>query len=103
MKKLLDDVRYQIDHGTYPSDEIAIRFHHRLVAIHAFPNGNGRHARLMADLLVKRLGQPRFSWGRRRLAQASLTDATPVRHDYIAALQAADARNIVPLLDFARS
>lgn len=103
LKKLFDDVRYQIDHGTYPADEIAIRFHHRLVAIHAFPNGNGRHARLMADLLVKRLGQPRFSWGSRRLAQPSLTDATPVRHDYIAALQAADARNIVPLLDFARS
>lgn len=103
LKKLFDDVRYQIDHGTYPADEIAIRFHHRLVAIHAFPNGNGRHARLMADLLAKRLGQPRFSWGSRRLALTSLTDATPVRHDYIAALQAADARDIAPLLAFARS
>lgn len=103
LRKLLDDVRYQIEHDTYPADEIAVRFHHRLVAIHAFPNGNGRHARMMADLLVERLGQPRFSWGRRRLANGNLTDATPIRGDYIAALQAADARDIAPLLAFARS
>ena len=60
-KNLLDDVRYQVEHGSLPADEIAIRFHHRLVAIHPFPNGNGRHARTMADLVVERLGQPRFS------------------------------------------
>jgi Fic-DOC domain mobile mystery protein B len=103
LKKLFDDVRYQIEHATFPADEIAVRFHHRLVAIHAFPNGNGRHARLMADLLAERLGQPRFTWGSRRLANDSLTDASPVRHDYIAALQAADAHDIAPLLAFARS
>jgi Fic-DOC domain mobile mystery protein B len=95
-------VRYQIDHGTYPADEIAIRFHHRLVAIHAFPNGNGRHARMMADLLIERLGQPRFSWGSRSLADSNLIDATPIRRNYITALQAADARDIAPLLAFAR-
>ncbi|MDD3483853.1 Fic family protein, partial [Azovibrio restrictus] len=78
-------------------------FHHRLVAIHAFPNGNGRHARLMADLLAERLGRPRFTWGSRRLVNESLTDASPIRRDYIAALQAADARDIAPLLAFARS
>lgn len=103
LRKLLDDVRYQIGHGSFPADEIAIRFHHRLVAIHAFPNGNGRHARMMADLLVERLGQPRFSWGSRGLAEHSLVDATPIRNAYIAALQAADARDIAPLLAFARS
>ncbi len=103
LKKLLDDVRYQIEHATLPADEIAIRFHHRLVAIHAFPNGNGRHARLMADLLAERLGQPRFSWGSQRLANGNLTDATPIRRDYIAALQAADTRDMAPLLAFARS
>ncbi len=103
LKNLLDDVRYQIEHGTYPADEIAVRFHHRLVAIHAFPNGNGRHARMMSDLLAERLGQPRFTWGCRRLADANLTDATPIRRDYIAALQAADAHDIAPLLAFARS
>lgn len=103
LKKLLDDVRYQIEHGTFPADEIAVRFHHRLVAIHAFPNGNGRHARMMADLLVGRLGQPRFSWGSLSLDNGKLADATPIRRNYIAALQAADARDIAPLLAFARS
>jgi Fic-DOC domain mobile mystery protein B len=98
LKKLLDDTHYQIEHAGYPPDEIAVRFHHRLVANHPFPNGNGRHARLMADLLVERLGQPRFTWGRQ-----SLVDAGDTRKRYIAALQAADAHDIAPLLAFARS
>ena len=95
---LLDDARYQIEHASYPPDEIAARFHHRLVVIHPFPNGNGRHARLMADLLVERLGRPRFTWG-----SHSLVDASTTRRAYIAALQAADARDYAPLHDFARS
>jgi Fic-DOC domain mobile mystery protein B len=103
LKKLLDDTHYQIEHASYPPDEIGVRFHHRLVAIHPFPNGNGRHARLMADLLVERLGQSRFTWGRRSLVDTSLIDATPIRQHYIAALQAADRRDITPLLVFARS
>lgn len=90
-------------HGSFPADEIAVRVHHRLVSIHPFPNGNGRHARLMADLLVERLGQPRFSWGSRGLRDANLVDATAVRRNYIAALQAADVRDLAPLLVFARS
>lgn len=98
LRQLLDDVRYQIDHATYPPDETAVRFHHRLVAIHPFPNGNGRHARLMADLLVERLGQPRFTWGSR-----NLVDTTDARQRYIAALQAADAREYALLIAFARS
>ena len=95
---LLDDARYQIEHASYPPDEIAARFHHRLVVIHPFPNGNGRHARLMADLLVERLGRPRFTWG-----SHSLVDASTTRRAYIAALQAADARDYAPLHAFARS
>ncbi|AGX86718.1 mobile mystery protein B [Candidatus Symbiobacter mobilis] len=98
VKNLLDDARYQIEHASYPPDEIAVRFHHRLVAIHLFPNGNGRHARLMADLLVKRLGQPRFTWGSRSLVHVGET-----RQQYIAALQAANKHDIRPLLAFARS
>ncbi|MDP2795248.1 MAG: mobile mystery protein B [Sulfurisoma sp.] len=98
LRKLLDDVHYQIEHASYPPDEIAVRFHHRLVAIHPFLNGNGRHARLMTDLLAERLGQPRFTWGSRGLIDASAT-----RQAYISALQAADARDIAPLLAFARS
>ena len=103
LKNLLDDVRYQVEHATYSPDEIAVRFHHRLVVIHPFPNGNGRHARMMADLLAARLGQPRFTWGSRSLTDASLIGATDTRHRYIAALQAADARDYAPLLAFARS
>lgn len=95
---LLEDVRYQIDNAVYSPDEIAVRFHHRLVAIHPFPNGNGRHARMMADLLIRKLGQPRFSWGK-----ANLTDPSDMRKRYIAALQAADNGDIGQLLAFARS
>ncbi len=98
LRNLLDDVRYQIDNATYPPDEIATRFHHRLVAIHPFPNGNGRHARVMADLLVQQLGQPRFTWGRK-----SLTEATDARTRYIEALRAADSGDIGPLMAFVRS
>lgn len=59
---MFDDVRYWVEHRTYEPEELAIRLHHRLVSIHPFPNGNGRHARLMADLLVERLGSRSFTW-----------------------------------------
>jgi Fic-DOC domain mobile mystery protein B len=98
LRQLLDDAKRWIEYGSYPRDEIAVRFHHRLVQIHPFPNGNGRHARLMADLLVMSLGGERFSWG-----SANLPDAGDVRSRYIAALQAADNHDIGPLLAFARS
>jgi Fic-DOC domain mobile mystery protein B len=98
LRLLLDDTKTWIEFHSYPPDETAVRFHHRLVAIHPFPNGNGRHARLMADLLVMRLGQERFSWGRE-----SLRDPSTMRKRYIAALQAADHHDIGPLLAFARS
>jgi Fic-DOC domain mobile mystery protein B len=95
---LFDDVRYWVTHGTYAPDEIAVRLHHRLVAIHPFPNGNGRHARLMADLLIERLGGQPFSWG-----GGSLADVGQLRVAYITALKAADSHDIGPLLAFARS
>ena len=98
LRQLLDDTKAWIELQTYPPDEIAVRFHHRLVQIHAFPNGNGRHARLMADLLVMKLGGERFSWGRE-----SLRDPGAVRQRYIASLQAADNHDLGPLLAFARS
>jgi len=94
---LLRDARYWIENGSFLPDEIAIRLHHGLVAIHPFPNGNGRHARLMADLLIARSGNP-FSWG-----GGALRDIGTLRGDYIAALRAADRHDFVPLLAFARS
>lgn len=95
---LLRDVLYWIEHETFPADEIAVRFHHRLVAIHPFPNGNGRHARLAADLLIERLGGERFSWG-----GGSLADVGELRARYVASLRAADNHNFAPLLEFART
>jgi fido (protein-threonine AMPylation protein) len=79
----------------YSPVEIAARYHHRLVAIHVFPNGNGRHARLMADLLLMELAGHRFEWGR-----GSLVAASELRARYIAALRAADDGDIRPLLLF---
>jgi Fic-DOC domain mobile mystery protein B len=95
---LIDDTKARIEYKAYPPDEIAVRFHHRMTQIHPFPNGNGRHARLMADFLVMGLGGERFSWG-----SANLQDASTVRDRYIAALHAADDHDIAPLLTFARS
>ena len=98
MADLLSDVRFWIAEETFPIDEIAARFHHRLVLIHAFPNGNGRHARLSADLLLTQHKHPRFSWGRANLQKLGET-----RQQYIAALRAADDHDIQPLLAFVRS
>jgi len=98
MPSMFNDVRYWIEHETYPPDEIAVRLHHRLTAIHPWPNGNGRHARLMADLLAQRLGRDVFTWG-----SGTLLDIGELRTRYVAALRAADNHDIGPLLEFARS
>ena len=95
---LLADGRYWIEHGTYDLDEIAVRVHHRLVAIHPFPNGNGRHARLLADVIAVKNGRAEFSWGRNDMVTPG-----PVREAYLKALRAADEGNIQDLLTFARS
>jgi Fic-DOC domain mobile mystery protein B len=95
---LLGDARYWLDHQTFVPDEIAVRFHHRLVFIHPFANGNGRHARLMADVLAQRQGLLAFSWG-----SAEIMRAGNFRRAYLEALRAADANDIQPLLIFARS
>ena len=98
IRKLVDDVKAQIDHRAYAADEIAVRLHHRLTKIHAFANGNGRHARLMADLLIAALGGTPFSWGR-----GFLHELGQVRGTYIKALRAADDHDFGPLLAFARA
>jgi Fic-DOC domain mobile mystery protein B len=98
LRQLLGDTHAWIEYQTYPADEIAVRFHHRLVQIHPFPNGNGRHSRMMADLLIVSLAGERFTWG-----SARLVDPGEVRRRYIAALQAADNHDVGPLLAFARS
>lgn len=98
LRMALDDARYWVENETFAADEIAVRLHHRLVAIHPFPTGNGRTTRLMADLIVTRLGGEPFTWGRQ-----NLTDVGTTRAKYVAALRAADNHDIQPLLAFARS
>jgi Fic-DOC domain mobile mystery protein B len=98
VRQLLEDCQYWVDNQTYKPDEIAMRFSHRLVQIHPFPNGNGRHSRVAADLLLVKLGCERFTWGRANRVAANIT-----RKQYIAALQAADGHDYAPLSEFVRS
>ncbi len=98
VRTLVDDTIAWVDNETYEPDELAVRFHHRLVAIHPFPNGNGRHGRIAAEYLVTALGRPRFGWG------IGLDISTEdLRAAYRHALQRADAGDIEELLAFARS
>jgi len=98
IEKLCDDARFWKRDEVFPPDEIAIRFHHKLVWIHCYPNGNGRHARLAADLLALELSVERFSWGASNL---DLVGDTRAR--YISSLKQADENDIRELLAFARS
>ncbi len=98
LKNLLDDSKYWIENKTYPPEEIAIRFKHRIVAIHCFPNGNGRHSRMMADIIIESIfGKEIFSWHKSNMVKADET-----RKNYIRALREADNGNINPLIEFAK-
>lgn len=96
--ELCKDAKAWLDFNTYSLDEIAIRLHHKLVWIHPFHNGNGRHARLIADLLMQKLGKPRFTWG-----TANLYQADAKRDKYIQALRLADNYDYQKLIKFVNS
>lgn len=99
LKTLIDDTYYWIENKTFPPEEIAIRFKHRIVAIHCFPNGNGRHSRLMADIMMESIfKQEIFSWHKSTMIKANET-----RSKYIKALKKADNGNINPLIEFAKN
>ena len=99
LKVLCDDALYWFENQTYPPEEIAIRFKHRIVSVHCFPNGNGRHSRLMGDIIIEKLfGQKPFPWG-----AANLSKANDTRSVHLKAVKQADQGNYQPLLDFARS
>jgi Fic-DOC domain mobile mystery protein B len=100
LRDLLDNTKYQVENHVFDADETAVRFHHQLVWIHAFPNGNGRHARLMADLLAIRHGRVRLTWGD---GEVSIASIGTLRDRYLAALRAADQGQFGDLIDFARS
>lgn len=99
LHQLLGDAQYWLEHKTYPISDLAVIFHHRLVKIHLFPNGNGRHARMCADVIVAKFGGEKLSWG----GNSDLTKPDEIRTRYIAALREADAGNYEPILAFARS
>jgi len=99
LRTLNDDAQFWIANATFSPDEIAIRYKHRIVSIHCFPNGNGRHSRLMADIIIEKIfGSPLFTWGSNNLVR----DGNP-RQEYLKAIRAADAGDYGPLINFARS
>ena len=99
VKELCDDVAYWVEHKTYSPDEIAIRFKQRIVSIHCFSNGNGRHSRLMADIIIDKIyKQNMFSWGAGNLIQQG-----DLRIKYLTAIKEADKNNFDDLIKFARS
>jgi Fic-DOC domain mobile mystery protein B len=99
VRNAFDDARDWLQHATYPLSESAVRLHHRLVAIHPWPNGNGRHSRLVADLMVASSGGAELTWG----ARSNLVSMSAVRDRYIAAIRRADSGDFAPLLEFAQS
>jgi len=97
LRQLMDDARYWAEHKIYPPSEAAIRLHHRLVFIHPFVNGNGRHARIMADVVLARVyGAKPIDWA----GGYDLQKMNDRRAAYIAALKAADRGDIGPLIAF---
>lgn len=99
LKKITEDTKYWIDNKTYSPEEIAIRFKHRIVQIHCFSNGNGRHSRMMADIMMESIfGKEIFTWN-----QSNMVKANETRKNYITALKEADNGNINPLIEFAKN
>ncbi len=99
LRALLEDTKYWIENKIFSNEEIAIRFKHRLVNIHCFPNGNGRHSRIMADIIMQSIfGVEPFTWNHSNMVKADQT-----RKNYISAIREGDNGNIQPLIDFARN
>ncbi len=99
LKNLLDDTKYWIENNTFSPEEISIKFKHRIVSIHCFPNGNGRHSRMLADIIMESIfGREPFTWH-----QSNMVKANETRKQYIDALRKADNGNIKPLIKFAKN
>ncbi|MFT3754479.1 MAG: mobile mystery protein B [Pseudoxanthomonas sp.] len=95
LRQLFDDVAAWQEFGAYPSDEQAVRLHHRLTWIHPFPNGNGRTARVLVDCFLQQRGAEPFAWGRG-------IPANEARGSYLAAIRLADAGDYTALMNFVR-
>jgi len=99
--QLLANTQYWLDNKTFSTDEALLRFHHQMTRIHPFANGNGRHARMVADVVAVKCGRAEFSWG----AGKDLVAKGDARAVYLAALRTLDANenDVISLLEFARS
>ncbi|MGH7250183.1 MAG: mobile mystery protein B [Minisyncoccia bacterium] len=98
LRTLLEDVHFWMEQRSYPPDEIAARFHHKLVWIHLFPNGNGRHARLMTDVfLMDVLKREPFTWNAK-----NIDIENEARGLYLNALRQADKHDYSLLLNYVR-
>ncbi len=98
LRQLLDDSMFWLMHKTYTDEEFAIQFKHRIVKIHCFPNGNGRHSRLIADIIISQIfGKQFFTW-----YSSSLYKKGEARTEYLKAIKSADNGDILPLINFAR-
>jgi len=99
LKQLLDDGLYWLKNKTYSDEEFAIRFKHRIVKIHCFPNGNGRHSRLIADIIISQIfGKPVFTWN-----STNLNKKGEARSSYLTAIRLADIGDMKPLINFAKT
>ncbi len=95
---MLDDTKYWVDYKIFLPEQIAIRFKHRIVSIHCFPNGNGRHSRLMTDIIMESIFNSEiFSWH-----QSNTIKANQIRKVYINSLKEANIGNFEPLIKFAK-
>jgi Fic-DOC domain mobile mystery protein B len=103
IKKLCDDCEYWIEHKTYDWSEIAARFHHKVVWIHPFVNGNGRFARILTDILLKKHKQAALNWGRDAYPEDKFTSESELRAEYLSSLRDADNKKFQKLIRFIRS
>ena len=95
---LLSDCKYWLENCVFSPDEISIRLKHRMVKIHPFTNGNGRHSRLLADIMAQHVfNRPVFTWGSQKIDSTNR-----LRSKYLQALFQADRENYGPLIEFAR-
>lgn len=103
IKKLCDDCEYWIENKTYDWNEIAARFHHKVVWIHPFANGNGRFSRILTDILLKKYKQPPLSWGRNTFSKDDFSSESKLRTEYILSLRDADNKKFQKLIQFIQS
>lgn len=97
LAQLIDNVKFWDESKTFPVKEIAARLHHGLTWVHFYRNGNGRHARLVAEIYLTAKQATPFSW-----RGSSLVADDEKRREYIASLREADQKSTFErLLKFA--